>query len=90
MLELVQCCWCKCLVQIKKGRTPIRLLNPSTKDIYIPGHWAVALVSDVNIKNVHKLDKLTTDNLNANANVSSASPNRVKPNICNFKNSELK
>lgn len=80
----------KCLVQIKKGRAPIRLLNPTNKDIYIPGHRVVALVSDVDVENIHKLDKLASDNvhLNPSANVSSAFPNSAKPN--NFQNTEIK
>ena len=65
----------KCLVQIRKGRAPIRLLNPTSNDIYIPGHRVVAMVSDVDADNIHTLDMKDgkTVPTNSCANVNAAS-----------------
>ena len=73
----------KCLVQIKRGQAPIRLLNPTTKDIYIPGHRVVATVSDVDIENIHELDKIDYSKIPtcSSADVKSASPNSATPNV---------
>lgn len=46
----------KCLVRVKRGRAPIRLINPTSKDIYIPNHRVVATVSDIDTNNAHELE----------------------------------
>ena len=41
---------------MKRGRVPLRLLNPIKSDFYIPGHRVVAHVCDIDVNNVHTLD----------------------------------
>ena len=77
----------KCLVQVRRGRAPIRLLNPTDTDIHIPGHRVVATVNDIDIDSIHSLDNVTSEKCQpcSSANVSSASPNSAQSQCANDK-----
>ena len=74
----------KCLVQVRRGQAPIRLLNPQTQT-YIPGHRVVATVNDIDIDSIHNLDNVNSDKCQpcSSANVSSASPNSAQSQCAN-------
>ena len=61
----------KCLVSVKRGRAPIRLLNPTSKDVYIPGHRVVSTVDDVDSNHVLVLENFSDNRqgVQMNANV---------------------
>ena len=75
----------KCLVQVKRGRAPIRLMNPTSKDIYIPGHRVVATVSDGDTDNIHDLNvskqTYTQANVNAASQDSASENSDIKFNV---------
>ena len=82
----------KCLVQVKRGCAPIRLLNPTSKDIYIPSHRVVASVEDIDIENIYGLDKFNSKNIPSAscANINSASQNSATPNVSENPDSTFK
>ena len=51
------------LVCVSQGRAPMRLLNPTKKDIYLPGHKVIATVFDIDDSNIHFLDDNSTQNV---------------------------
>ncbi|MEW8546122.1 MAG: reverse transcriptase domain-containing protein [Candidatus Thiodiazotropha sp.] len=44
------------LVCIKRGKAPIRLLNPTAKDVYLPRHKVVATTCEIDATNIHAID----------------------------------
>ena len=72
----------KCLVQVRRGRAPIRLINSTDADIHIPGHRVVATINDIDIDSIHNLDNVNSEKCNS-ATVSSASPKIAQSQCAN-------
>ena len=45
----------RCLVTVHKSRAPIRLMNPTSEDVYLKGHKVIATVNEVDLSHVHIL-----------------------------------
>ena len=41
---------------IKRGKAPIRLLDPPAKDVYLPGHKVVATICEIDETNIRAID----------------------------------
>ena len=64
-LSNLNVCGGKTLTKVLKGKATIRLLNPTTKEVFIPANRVLASVSPVDINTIHVIqdDCDTSDNL---------------------------
>lgn len=59
----------------------MRLLNPTSEDVHIPGHRVLATNNDIDKNNIHMLD---SSHISPSATVNAASKGKSLPNKCDI------
>lgn len=69
----------RCLVQVKGGKAPIRLLNPTSHDIHIPRRKVIATVSEIDKDMLHTLDNETVPKASDSVSAINKTTANLKP-----------